>query len=581
MRFSAFFIYLCGIKDRERMTRQKRYTMKKLKFLFITLCVLCFAACDDDPAFSFDDESGSVVLIDAEAGATATVSFNSTDAWQARVDGDWLSVSPGSGTAGDCEVTLAVGKPNDTGAERTATLTFTSGSLTRSLTVSQEEYIRLEASEIEIPADGGDFEIYFYTTISDGEFNVYSAGEAWILEQGQTRAAEETGYYLPLQATANTGNQTRTATFYFVKEPFDNAHADRYILATATVTQAGAMTGESSDYSADGTVRAICSHSEGNGIPIVLMGDGFIDTEIAEGYYDEVMDKAVENLFSEEPMASLKPYFDIYAVTAVSKNNSFGSRYETAFSCVMEGGSSTLVEGDDEAVLTYVQAVEDIDVSETLAVVILNSSAYAGTTYFGYSFVGSDDLLEFAIAYCPVIYDLSSESFRQVLVHEAVGHGFAKLLDEYSYESNGTVPAEEIESVRYLQGLGWAQNVDFTSDAEEVLWVAFLADGRYDGQGLGVYEGADTYMYGIYRPTEDSMMNTNTLGFNAPSRFSIYTRVMESGKAYTPGYEEFASFDQQTYVPMSADAVSATRSAATATKPFARPRFAGKQLPAD
>lgn len=46
-------------------------------------------------------------------------------------------------------------------------------------------------------------------------------------------------------------------------------------------------------------------------------------------------------------------------------------------------------------------------------------------------------MVEFAIAYCPVIYDLQSESFRQVLVHEAVGHGFAKLEDEYAYQEMG------------------------------------------------------------------------------------------------------------------------------------------------
>ncbi len=571
--------------------------MAKLKFLFITLCVLCFAACtDDDDSFSFN-VSSSTVSIDAEAGATATLSFNVTTAWKASVDGDWLSVSPQSGEAGDCKVTVTVDKANDTGAVRTATLTFTAGSLTQSFTVSQDEYIRLEESEIEISAEGGNFEIYFYTTISDGEFNVYSTSAVWIGSQTeteayttvavedvwvpvqvQTRATEETGYYLPLRAAANTNAQSRTVTFYFVKEPFDQTNADRYILATATLTQAGLGTGESTDYSTDGSVRTIQTHTEGGGIPIVLMGDGFIDTEIAEGYYDEVMDKAVENIFSEEPMTSLKPYFDIYAVTAVSKHNSFGSQYETVFGCEMEGGNSTLIEGNDVVVQRYVQKVEGIDVDETLAVVILNSSAYAGTTYFGYGYADSDELLEFAIAYCPVISDLTSESFRQVLVHEAVGHGFAKLLDEYSYESNGAIPSEEVETVLYLQSLGWAQNVDFTSDTEEVLWAAFLADERYDGQGLGVYEGADTYVSGIYRSTEESMMNSNTLGFNAPSRLSIYTRVMESGSGYTPGYEEFVSFDQQTYVP---ETTSVTRSAATVAKPFARPRFVGKQLLTD
>ena len=93
-----------------------------------------------------------------------------------------------------------------------------------------------------------------------------------------------------------------------------------------------------------------------------------------------------------------------------------------------------------------------------------------------------------------MIYDLQSESFRQVLVHEAVGHGFAKLEDEYAYQENGTISSKEIKNVQYLQTLGWAQNVDFTSDLSQVLWSAFLNDNRYVSEKLGVFEGACTYI---------------------------------------------------------------------------------------
>lgn len=44
-----------------------------------------------------------------------------------------------------------------------------------------------------------------------------------------------------------------------------------------------------------------------------------------------------------------------------------------------------------------------------------------------------------------MIYDLQSESFRQVLVHEAVGHGFAKLEDEYAYQENVIISSKEIK----------------------------------------------------------------------------------------------------------------------------------------
>lgn len=67
---------------------------------------------------------------------------------------------------------------------------------------------------------------------------------------------------------------------------------------------------------------------------------------------------------------------------------------------------------------------------------ILNTEVYAGTTYLGYK-NEKDEFIEFAIAYCPVIEGLESGLFRQVLVHEAVGHGFGKLEDEYVYMERG------------------------------------------------------------------------------------------------------------------------------------------------
>ena len=331
------------------------------------------------------------------------------------------------------------------------------------------------------------------------------------------------------------------------------------------------MASESTDYSSDKKVRVLQTAKLGKGLPIVLMGDGFIDTEINDGTYDAVMDKTFENLFTEEPIKSLRDYFNVYAVTAVSKHNIFGTGYETALGCELAGGNSTGISGEDNAVQRYVQCVDNIDMSETLAVVILNSPAYAGTTYFGYT--NQTKVVEFAIAYCPVIYDLQSESFRQVLVHEAVGHGFAKLEDEYAYQENGTISSKEIKNVQYLQTLGWAQNVDFTSDPSQVLWSAFLNDNRYVSEKLGVFEGACTYIKGAYRPSEESMMNSNTEGFNAPSRKAIYDKIMERSLGKQMSYEEFAVFDLQNK--------SQTRSAKPTvgpSKPFTRPHFVNRML---
>ena len=85
-------------------------------------------------------------------------------------------------------------------------------------------------------------------------------------------------------------------------------------------------------------------------------------------------------------------------------------------------------------------------------------------------------------------------------------------------------------------------NVDVTSDPAKVKWSNFLEDSRYDSEGLGVYEGSLTYQFGAYRPSVNSIMRHNTGGFNAPSRYELYRRIMEySGGTAT--YDSFVEYD--------------------------------------
>lgn len=136
------------------------------------------------------------------------------------------------------------------------------------------------------------------------------------------------------------------------------------------------------------------------------------------------------------------------------------------------------------------------------------------------------------------------------------------------------MPSSEINDVKLLQSYGWAQNVDFTQDENTVLWSSFLKDNRYSSEGIDIYEGACTYMSGVYRSTEDSMMNTNTCGFNAPSRKAIYDMVMRRGENREATYEEFTDFDTRN----SSQVQTITRTSTSIDRPFARPHFVNKSI---
>ena len=548
-------------------------TLFNLCLAFLTLFTSCHKEIE---TVSFENVTESVTL-QSVVGDEAFISFTSLGTWNVTTDAAWLSLSPLSGDAGEGQVKVTAVFENNSNQVREAKVKLTSGDEACEISVFQEvgDYVLPEKEEYLIGVEGGVFTIYFETNVDVEKLKVYTSSEpgSWLRQETTSRSAASETHEVSLHATSNKGGISRSAYLLFVREE-DGVQKE---LATVKISQQGGQVLESVDFSEDGKIDTLQQHAKGEGIPIVLMGDGFVDQELADGTYRRVMEKAMENLFTEEPVKSLREYFDVFMINAVSENNDFGMGYKTAFSCKLAGGNSTVIKGDDVSVQVYVgKVLKEEKKKNSLAVVVLNTSVYAGTTYLGYQ-DGNGKFIEFAIAYCPVIETLESEHFRQVLVHEAVGHGFGKLEDEYVYLDKGNVTTLEMQRIRTMQANGWAQNVDFTASKDTVLWASFLTDSRYQNEHLGVYEGACTYPKGAYRPSEDSMMNSNTCAFNAPSRKSLYEKVMKIGMDTEQVlYEDFVTFDKA-HLPEMLPVASYTR-AAFSGQSFARPVWTGSRL---
>lgn len=546
-------------------------TLFNLCLAFLMLLTSCHKEME---SVAFENVTESVTL-QSVVGDEAFISFTSLGTWNVTTDATWLSLSPLSGDAGESQVKVTAVFENNSNQVREAKVKLTSGDEACEISVFQEvgDYVLPEKEEYLIGVEGGVFTIYFETNVDVEKLKVYTSSEpgSWLRQETTSRSAASETHEVSLHATSNEGGMSRSAYLLFVREE-DGVQKE---LATVKISQQGGQVLESVDFSEDGKIDTSQQHAKGEGIPIVLMGDGFVDQELADGTYRRVMEKAMENLFTEEPVKSLREYFDVFMINAVSENNDFGMGYKTAFSCKLAGGNSTTIIGDDTSVQIYVGKVLDKEKKKenSLAVVILNTSAYAGTTYWGYQ-GKNNKLVEFAIAYCPVIDNLDSEHFRQVLVHEAIGHGLGKLEDEYVYSDKGSISTLEIQRIRTMQANGWLQNVDFTASKDTVLWASFLTDSRYQNEHLGVYEGACTYPEGAYRPSEDSMMNSNTCAFNAPSRMSLYEKVMKIGMAVEQvSYEDFVAFDKA-HLPNTLPAVRYARTASSG-HPFTRPVWVG------
>lgn len=304
----------------------------------------------------------------------------------------------------------------------------------------------------------------------------------------------------------------------------------------------------SSDYSREGEVAVYQRASKGNGIDIVFVGDAYSDREVANGKYIKDMKAAAESYFGIEPYKSFRELFNIYFVTTVSATEGY-ARGGRSLGTVR--GEGTYISGDDAKCFELARkAVKDDKRMDETLVVVCGNQELSGTIYLcgtcnlfePEDWTGRDFACGPAVAYFLKLDD-SFEETAELLRHEAGGHGFAKLADEYFYP--GVLSSTDRDYLVSIALYRWFSNVDVTSDPSRVKWSAFLSDNRYKSDGVGVFEGGYTVSNGVWRPSEHSIMDNNSGEFNAPSRYIIWYRIhkLAYGNSWNGTYEDFAAYD--------------------------------------
>lgn len=306
----------------------------------------------------------------------------------------------------------------------------------------------------------------------------------------------------------------------------------------------------STDYSMDGKSILLNRANVGKGVDIVLIGDAYSDRLIEDGTYERDMREAMENIFSFEPFISFRDMFNVYMVYAVSDNEVASGH--TALCVYQDGFDDSIVNGYASS------AVGNRFLSDVATIVISrDETCLEGTGHSAYVksiFTCDEDEVpvdfgqsSWSIAVVPKYKD--SDSFSYGLIHE-FGHLFAKLADEYVEYDSPIWESEMINFTLLADKLGIYRNVDITSDPTLVKWRRFLTDPRYEGTGIGVYEGAQ-FSSGVWRPSPNSIMNSSlATGYNAPSREAIYNRIhkLAFGYDWVYDYEQFVEWDSKNIV---------------------------------
>ena len=339
------------------------------------------------------------------------------------------------------------------------------------------------------------------------------------------------------------------------------------------------MAVEQYDYAhCDGEVIVNQMATKGAGVNIVFMGDCFDARDIAMGNYTNGIDEAIGYYFGIEPYKSYKEYFNIYTVVGMSddsgmgtvntiKDAKFGSQYS------IDGiapNTQTTYEYEMKA-----ETVNENNINRSLVVMVENTTDYGGICYMWGD--GS------AIAVCPMSGDAYPFDYRGIVQHEAGGHGFAKLADEYIYINDFISSCDcsnpHLDSFYAGKANGWYRNLSANGDHNTVEWAHLFNHPDYTNI-VDMYEGGYFHSRGIYRSEANSCMNNNIPYYSAISRQEIVERIMEYAgenfsidKFYTNDVRDASNNDFITRSIVVEENI-ATRTAASKQRP---PKYMGKR----
>ena len=299
---------------------------------------------------------------------------------------------------------------------------------------------------------------------------------------------------------------------------------------------------EQYDYGkADGEVITHQTHSTAKGIDIVFIGEGYDARDIADGKFERDCENGYKHFFDIEPYKTYKDYFNVYSVVSQSDE----SGIETVNTIIANKFMKNGIRDIDAALSWAKKARVDIDLTKTVVILLDNSKNYYGWT----NMYGDGS----AMSVVPISEEPYPYDFRGLIQHEAGGHAFGKLGDEYIYHNSYITscvciccdhPSSEFDTKSQFglfKSKGWFKNLSMNSDHNQVPWSHLLYNSTFSNR-VDMYEGAYMHMRGMYRSEITSCMNNNIPYFNSISRQAIVERIKEyAGETFD--FDDFVAKD--------------------------------------
>lgn len=312
----------------------------------------------------------------------------------------------------------------------------------------------------------------------------------------------------PQGAAAMSGDQARRDVF----EVFSPDGTIAQVSVPTSAQPTGAATKEELA-EADAFPLHVTGPSE-NRFDIVIIGDGYTAGQM-DLFHQHAAAKW-DTIKTSEPFASYTEYFNVWTVDVVSNQSGVdndplpGTMKDTAldmqFWC---NGTERLLCMNNGKAQQFAQLAPQADQVLGLA----NSTKYGGA---GGSYATSSG---------------GNTKAGQITVHE-LGHSIGGLADEYTYyyragldedaEDDVQIPLPYLMYVGSVQGEPAGYNISASTDAQmrdgKIKWWRWLGEPSPDGGTTGTFEGGGYYRYGMYRPSDTSLMRFLGHPYNLPSR---------------------------------------------------------------
>ena len=553
--------------------------MNKLKlifFLFLSSFIYLSCTSEDDETAGDDTREFGVdktemSFANEETSQTLQINAPKDLNWKLdAVNSSWLTVTPLQGTGSqDMKITT---RQNTSNAPRTKILVIRSSTNQKiQITVTQEGGTNQAPDKPELTSPVNEateisvFPPFKWKAASDPDKDRVTYRISYSTDQVNWTTSEEE---LKTTTYSNFTALEKETKYYWkiiANDPY-GASSESDVYSFTTSNQKVYADGESWLYTGD---------PEMNGpIPLIFTGDGYLPSHFVEGgLFERKANEGIEDYFSVEPYKSLKKYFKVYKLAAYSKEAGISicdqdpnkplKTVNSVFNTLYYGNgyNSTYMTTNDNKVYQYAKKITGItdDVLKTTGIVLIaNSVTYSGTCWCNYD--GR------SIAIVPTCDDRQPYTYRMTMVHEAGGHGFGRLADEYQFNNN-PISEKDKQGILYWRQALYNPNIDITGDPAQVIWKHFIGLPGYEK--VGTFEGAQ-YASGVWMPEATSAMRTMyDVWYNAPSRESIVKRILKNiNEEYT--FDKFKEIDK-VFLQNSSQTLPATRSTFPARIPAHTP----------